>query len=135
MAALFQAAMDGDVPKGCKGTLAGEFNLQWDNLHQEAPITNVKKIAILSRSNRFWFRFPTNRVYCTGPTRYANPGDTLVSVRAPVGDINMAAEYCALGRGVAAVRHKSGSGTFTYYGMEAFRANLTNLKLKVLRSV
>src|SRR6266542_1920490 len=40
----------------------------------------------------FGFRFPTRRVFCAAPTRRAKPGDTLVSVRAPVGDINMADE-------------------------------------------
>jgi len=41
----------------------------------------------------------------------------LVSVRAPVGDINLAAEKCAVGRGVAAIRHKTGSRSYTYYSM------------------
>jgi type I restriction enzyme S subunit len=40
-------------------------------------------------------------------------------VRAPVGDINMAAEECAIGRGVAAARHKSGSRSYTYYFMRS----------------
>jgi type I restriction enzyme S subunit len=38
-------------------------------------------------------------------------------VRAPVGDINMATERCCIGRGVAAVRHKTGARSFTYYSM------------------
>ena len=38
----------------------------------------------------FGFRYPENRKFCTAPTRIAQPGDSLVSVRAPVGDINMA---------------------------------------------
>jgi type I restriction enzyme S subunit len=41
----------------------------------------------------------------------------LVSVRAPVGDVNMAEEACAIGRGVGAIRHRSGSPSFTYYAM------------------
>jgi type I restriction enzyme S subunit len=65
----------------------------------------------------FGFRYPSNRVYCTAPQRLADHGDTLVSVRAPVGDINMAMERCCVGRGVAAVRHKSGSRSYTYYAM------------------
>jgi len=65
----------------------------------------------------FGFRFPSRRVFCTAPTRFAEPGDTLVSVRAPVGDVNMASERCAVGRGVAAIRHRSGGRSFTYYSM------------------
>jgi type I restriction enzyme S subunit len=69
----------------------------------------------------FGFRFPSRRVYCTTPTRFAEAGDTLISVRAPVGDINLAAEHCCIGRGVAAVRHKSGSRSYTYYFMYAIK--------------
>ncbi|MEK6238348.1 MAG: restriction endonuclease subunit S, partial [Planctomycetales bacterium] len=46
------------------------------------------------------------------------PGDTLVSVRAPVGDLNMAMERCCVGRSVAAVRHRSSSRSYTYYSMQ-----------------
>jgi type I restriction enzyme S subunit len=63
----------------------------------------------------FGFRFPSRRIYCTEPTRFADAGDTLVSVRAPVGDANIAFERCAIGRGVAAIRHQSQSEAFTYY--------------------
>jgi len=69
----------------------------------------------------FGFRYPSNRIYCTAPKRMASKGDTLVSVRAPVGDVNMAAESCCIGRGVSASRHKSGSRSFTYYAMQQLR--------------
>lgn len=69
----------------------------------------------------FGFRYPTNRVYCTSPKRFAKPADTLVSVRAPVGDINMASVDCCIGRGVAAVRHSSGASSYTYYAMLQLR--------------
>jgi type I restriction enzyme S subunit len=72
----------------------------------------------------FTFRYPTRRVYCTAPTRFADPGDTLVCVRAPVGDTNMAFERCAIGRGIAAVRHKSHSRSLTYYAMQALEQEL-----------
>ena len=45
----------------------------------------------------FGFRFPTIRLYTTKGKRYANAGDVLMSVRAPVGDINLAKEDCAIG--------------------------------------
>ena len=71
----------------------------------------------------FGFRFPGYRIYCSAPTRLAKPGDTLVSVRAPVGDINMALDECCIGRGVAAVRHRTGSRSYTYYAMRSLRTN------------
>ena len=39
----------------------------------------------------------------------------MVSVRAPVGDMNIASEDCCIGRGLAAVIHKRGNPSFTYY--------------------
>ncbi len=63
----------------------------------------------------FDFRFPNRRVHCSNPTRIATEDWTLLSVRAPVGDINRAWETCAIGRGVAAFIHRSGLASLTYY--------------------
>ena len=54
-------------------------------------------------------------------TRFADADDALVSIRAPVGDINMAWERCCVGRGLAALRHKSGSRSFTYHSALAIQ--------------
>jgi len=59
----------------------------------------------------FGERYPTRRVYCTAPTRFAETGDILFSVRAPIGEVNRATEYCAIGRGLAAMRANSGFDT------------------------
>ena len=55
----------------------------------------------------FGFRHPTRRVYCTAPTRFAESGDMLFSVRAPIGEINRATESCSIGRGLAIIRGKT----------------------------
>jgi type I restriction enzyme S subunit len=73
----------------------------------------------------FGARYPTRRVYCTAPTRLANQDDTLVSVRAPVGDLNMAWEKCCIGRGVAAARHRSGSRSYSFYGLLSIQGALS----------
>lgn len=67
----------------------------------------------------FGFRFPMRRVYCTAPTRFAKTGDTLLTVRAPVGRLNRARENCAVGRGVAAVHHRAGYESFAFYLLRA----------------
>ena len=46
---------------------------------------------------------PTPRVWCNEPKKVALPGDILISVRAPIGAINVADEKCCIGRGVAAI--------------------------------
>lgn len=74
----------------------------------------------------FSFRFPEPRVYTTEPKRLAKKFDTLVSVRAPVGDMNMAMKECCLGRGVAAFRYKHNPSyhSYTYYKLRSLMAQI-----------
>lgn len=60
----------------------------------------------------YGFRFPMHRVYCTAQGRIAEPLDVLLSVRAPVGRINVADSRLVLGRGLAGLRHPSGRQSF-----------------------
>lgn len=55
----------------------------------------------------FGKRFPTIRKYTTQPTRFAQISDILLSVRAPVGSMNIAKEECCIGRGLAALNSKN----------------------------
>lgn len=64
----------------------------------------------------FGFRFPTLRVWTTDPKRQANANDVLLSVRAPVGDLNQASQTCCIGRGIAAIRSVVFPSTL-YYAM------------------
>ncbi|WP_233127500.1 restriction endonuclease subunit S, partial [Anaerovibrio sp. JC8] len=72
----------------------------------------------------FGFRFPTIRLYTTEGKRYAKAGDVLMSVRAPVGDVNLAKEDCAIGRGLASIRPKDGCYSFLYYTMQELNFEL-----------
>lgn len=65
----------------------------------------------------FGYRFPTRRLFTTEPKRMAEVGDVLLSVRAPVGDLNVAYERCCIGRGLAAVHSKDGHSSFVLYTM------------------
>lgn len=64
----------------------------------------------------FRFRFPALRVWTTAPVRTAAANDTLMSVRAPVGDLNRAKADCCIGRGVAAIHSEFHPSTI-YYAM------------------
>jgi type I restriction enzyme S subunit len=126
----FEDSELGPIPKGWKiGKVSDGFDL---TMGQSPPGETYnedgKGLPFYQGRADFEFRFTTRRVFCTAPTRYAKPGDTLVSVRAPVGDINMAEEECCVGRGVAAVRHKSGSSSFTYYAMGNFEADFARFE-------
>ena len=72
----------------------------------------------------FGFRFPTRRLYTTDPKRMAQANDALMSVRAPVGDINVAYEDCCIGRGLGAIRSKDSHQSFVLYTMFALREQL-----------
>lgn len=50
--------------------------------------------------------YPTPSVWCSDPKKIAIKDDILISVRAPIGDINIATEDCCIGRGLAAIRLK-----------------------------
>ena len=47
---------------------------------------------------------PAVRVWCSEPTKIAHTGDILISVRAPIGAMNVADQDCCIGRGLAAIQ-------------------------------
>jgi type I restriction enzyme, S subunit len=64
-------------------------------------------LAILSGQSRIRRRKSDEVKWCSHPSRIAEAGDILLSVRAPVGPTNFATERCCIGRGLAAIRGKS----------------------------
>ncbi|MXX20937.1 MAG: restriction endonuclease subunit S [Cenarchaeum sp. SB0661_bin_35] len=116
----------GDVPKGWKTkALVDCYKL---TMGQSPPSNTYNEsgdgVPFFQDRTDFGSRYPSNRKYCTAPTRFAQAGDTLVSVRAPVGDINLSWEQCCIGRGLSALRHNSGSISFTYYKLWTMQEQL-----------
>ena len=116
----------GEIPEGWGVRALGEV---FDLTMGQSPPGNTyndkgEGLPFFQGRTDFGFRYPGHRKFCTSPTRVAQAGDTLASVRAPVGDINMAWETSCIGRGVAALRHQSGSGSFTYYATWTVQPNL-----------
>ena len=72
----------------------------------------------------FGFRFPTIRLYTTEPKRMAYANDILMSVRAPVGDLNVAHNDCCIGRGLAAIHSKTNHQSFILYTMFSLKKQL-----------
>lgn len=72
----------------------------------------------------FGFRFPSVRLYTTEPKRMACANDTLMSVRAPVGDLNVAHRDCCIGRGLAAIHSKTNHHSFILYTMFSLKKKL-----------
>ena len=78
-------------------------------------------IIFYQGSTDFGIRFPTIRVYTTSPKRFAKKGDILMSVRAPVGILNIANHDCCIGRGLAALKSKVASMVHLWFTMEVFK--------------
>lgn len=69
--------------------------------------------------------YPIARVWCVEPIKTAEPGDILISVRAPVGPTNIADVQCCIGRGLAAIRcHSEVDPIFVLHALRRFGSNL-----------
>ena len=110
------------------GTLEDEFDF---TMGQSPPGDSYNEIGdgIIFFQGRtdFDFRFPKTRMFTSQPSRYAKPFDTLVSVRAPVGDMNMAYTDCCIGRGLSAFRYRHNS-TFYSYAYYKLRSLMQQIK-------
>ena len=69
---------------------------------------------------------PTPKIYCPTAKKHASPSDILLSVRAPVGAINVANQEYAIGRGLCAIRPQTNQLERRYakYLLEVVRAEL-----------
>ena len=72
--------------------------------------------------------YPTARKWTTEGNKRAQPGDVLVSVRAPVGPTNLAPFECVIGRGLAALRPTAVTTTrFVLYQIRATEDRLASI--------
>jgi type I restriction enzyme S subunit len=111
----------GEIPDGWRVSTVGEdFQVTMGQSPPGASYNEFSGTVFYQGRTDFGFRFPTNRLFTTSPKRMAQKWDTLLSVRAPVGDINMANEECCVGRGVAAIKAEFKS--YCYYTIKSLRA-------------
>lgn len=83
-------------------------------------------IPFLQGNRTFGFKYPTFDTYTTKITKEAEAGDVIMSVRAPVGELNITPVNMCLGRGVCSLRMKNGNQEFLYYMMKYYRKQLVN---------
>lgn len=67
----------------------------------------------------FGVRFPKRRIWTTSPVRFADANDVLLSVRAPVGQVNFSSERTCIGRGLASVRSRDGRPNTLFHLLRA----------------
>ena len=100
-----------------KQTELGEIPVEWEikNLVEVAVLTmgqspssedcneDGQGLVFFQGCSEFGDKYPIPKKYCTNPRKRASKGDILISVRAPVGDLNIVHIECAIGRGLAAI--------------------------------
>ena len=88
--------------------------------------TEGKGYPFLQGNRTFGFKRPTFDTYTTVMTKEAKAGDVIMSVRAPVGDLNITPVDMCLGRGVCSLRMKNDNQDFLFYMMKYYMPQLIN---------
>ena len=82
--------------------------------------TEKKGLPFLQGNRTFGFKYPTFDTYTAVTTKLAKAGDVIMSVRAPVGALNITPVDMCLGRGVCSLRMKNGNQSFLFYMMKYY---------------
>ena len=71
----------------------------------------------------FTDKYPVVVKWCSKPNKIAEPNDILITIRAPVGSLNIANQKCCIGRGLAAIR-SNGSSDFILVFLKSIEKEL-----------
>lgn len=77
-----------------------------------------KGVPFLQGNRTFGLLYPTIDTWTTKPTKIALSGSILLSVRAPVGDLNFTNLDTCIGRGLAAINAINANNRFLYYALK-----------------
>lgn len=111
----------GEIPKDWNIAYLGDSKLADLIMGQSPPSATYNKVGeglpFLQGNAEFGDKYPKPALYCSEPIKIVERGDILISVRAPVGDINIADTRLCIGRGLAAIRPKANilHNNFLYY--------------------
>jgi type I restriction enzyme S subunit len=83
-------------------------------------------LPFLQGNRTFGPKYPIFDTYTRFSTRIAEAGHVIMSVRAPVGDVNITPVRMCLGRGVCSLHHNKGEQEFLYYLMRYYAQDLVN---------
>lgn len=118
------------LPEGWKWIPLGSPNVSEIIMGQSPPSTSYNSIGqglpFFQGKAEFGDLYPNPVKWCTKPQKIANPGDVLISVRAPVGPTNLVKEKCCIGRGLAAIRSTKNILTqYLLYFLRSFEVELS----------
>ncbi len=125
---VYNETLKRDIPEGWEDQILGNIaNITMGLSPSGKSLNNDRNGTIFYQgSTDFGWLYPAIRQYTTQTTRIAKQDDLLLSVRAPVGEINIASHECCIGRGVAAMNEKNGYNNFLLYVMKDFKKVFAN---------
>ena len=106
---VWNEELNREIPDGWNSITLGKiFSITMGSSPKGETLNESKKgTEFYQGSTDFGKLYPMERVYTTAPIRMAKAQDVLMSVRAPVGAMNIAMNDCCIGRGLASINHKS----------------------------
>ena len=87
---------------------------------------NYEGMPFLQGNKTFGDKYPSFELHTTSIKKVAKKNSVLMSVRAPVGDLNIASEDICIGRGICAIWMKNNNNEFLYYLLKANISQLIN---------
>ena len=120
--------MSEKIPKGWKRVKLGDVTKINMGQSPKSEFYNTEGIGLpfLQGNRTFGYRFPKIDTYCSKPIKIAKNGEILFSVRAPVGDINIANQDICIGRGLAALKAKNDNNIFLFYLLHFLKREILN---------
>jgi type I restriction enzyme S subunit len=85
-------------------------------------------LPFLQGKSEFGDIYPKPNKWCSDPIKLANEGNILISVRAPVGDVNIASCKCCIGRGLASLSIKnSADNMYMFYLLKYLKSSIEEM--------
>jgi type I restriction enzyme S subunit len=98
----------GEIPENWESVRLGEEHTATIIMGQSPPSSTYNDISeglpFLQGNADFGETYPRPRIFASNPIKIAIENDILVSVRAPVGEVNLSRTKCCIGRGLSAIR-------------------------------
>ncbi|MCK4234877.1 restriction endonuclease subunit S [candidate division WOR-3 bacterium] len=114
----FEQTKTRKIPKEWEVAKLGNKNIVDLIMGQSPPSSTYnrkgKGLPFLQGKAEFGKIYPSPLIYCSQPIRIAEKNDLLLSVRAPVGDVNITPFKSCIGRGLTAIRPKSNRLHYLY---------------------
>ncbi|HOJ37241.1 MAG TPA: restriction endonuclease subunit S [Ignavibacteriales bacterium] len=118
--------MSEKIQNGWKWVKLGEVAEIKMGQSPESKYYNDKGIGLpfLQGNKTFGYKYPEIDIFCSNPIKIAKKGEVLISVRAPVGDINIANQDICIGRGLASINSLFNQNEFLFYCLKYSKNDL-----------